>query len=275
LVFFRRQAHGKLSATMRPHIIQVADDFWNIRGSFKIGRVIDIGTQASLVRRGNGRFVFLDSYALSDEVEREALELTNGGKDVEAIVNVHPFHTVFARKMHERFPHAKLYGTARHVSRLSELPWEELRTEDPELHAMFSDDFDFTVPRGVDFISANENVHFSSVLVLHRASKTIHVDDTLMYVRLPPMVRPFGLTDAMSFHPTLGKALEKRAGAARDFRDWAEELTERWQDAENLCAAHTAALTAPKNRGASIHARLVKALARVAGALATHERKFG
>ena len=275
LVFFRRQAHGKLPATMRPHIIQVADDFWNIRGSFKIGRVIDIGTQASLVRRGNGRFVFLDSYALSDEVEREALELTNGGKDVEAIVNVHPFHTVFARKMHERFPHAKLYGTARHVSRLPELPWKELRTEDPELHAMFSDDFDFTVPRGVDFISANENVHFSSVLVLHRASKTIHVDDTLMYVRLPPMVRPFGLTDAMSFHPTLGKALEKRAGAARDFRDWAEELTERWQDAENLCAAHTAALTAPKNRGASIPDRLVKALGKADRTLTAHARKYG
>ena len=79
----------------------------------------------------------------------------------------------------------------------------------------------------VDFISANENVHFSSVLVLHRASKTIHVDDTLMYVRLPRMMGAFGLTDVMSFHPTLPKALEKRAGAARDFRDWTEELTER------------------------------------------------
>jgi len=127
----------------------------------------------------------------------------------------------------------------------------------------------------VDFISANENVHFSSVLVLHRASKTIHVDDTLMYVRLPRMMGAFGLTDVMSFHPTLPKALEKRAGAARDFRDWTEELTERWRDAENLCAAHTAALTAPKNRGASIHARLVKALGKVDGTLTAHARKFG
>jgi hypothetical protein len=260
---------------MRPNIIRVADDFWNTRGSFKIGGLVDIGTQASLVRRGNGRFVFLDSYSLSGAVEREVLELTNGGRDVEAILNVHPFHTVFARKMHERFPHAKLYGTARHVSRLSELPWEELRTEDPKLHAMFAEDFEFSVPRGVDFISANENVHFSSVLVLHHASKTIHVDDTLMYVRLPRMMRAFGLTDVMSFHPTLPKALEKRAGAARDFRDWAEELTERWRDAENLCAAHTAALTAPKNRGASIHARLVKALGKVDGTLTAHARKYG
>ena len=39
------------SKTMRPHIIKVSEHFWNIRGSFKIGGLIDIGTQASLVRR--------------------------------------------------------------------------------------------------------------------------------------------------------------------------------------------------------------------------------
>ena len=260
---------------MRPHIIYVADDFWNIRGSFKIGGVVDIGTQASLVRRGNGKFVFLDSYTLSGEVEREVLELTNDGRDVEAILNVHPFHTVFARKMHERFPHAKLYGTERHISRFSGLPWEALRTEDAELHAMFADDFEFSVPRGVDFISANENVHFSSVLLLHRASNTIHVDDTLMYVRLPRLMRVAGRTDVISFHPTLAKALEKRAGAASDFRNWAEELAEHWRDAENLCAAHTATLTARKNQGPPIQARLLKALAKVERTLATHERKYG
>jgi len=258
-----------------PIALHIADDFWNIRGSFKIGGVVDIGTQTSLVRRGNGRFVFLDSYSLSGEVEREVLELTNGGKDIEAILNVHPFHTVFARKMHERFPLAKLYGTSRHVSRSSDLPWEALRTEDPELHAMFADDFEFSVPRGVDFISADEKIHFSSVLVLHRASNTIHVDDTFVYVRLPKMMSFFGLTDAMSFHPSLGKALEKRAGAAEDFRGWATELAERWRDAENLCAAHTGTLMARKNHGASIHARMAKALSKVSGTLAAHERKYG
>jgi hypothetical protein len=260
---------------MRPHTLHIADDFWNIRGPFKIVGVVDIGTQASLVRRRNGRFVFLDSYALTGAVEREVLELTRGGKDVDAILNVHPFHTVFARKMHERFPHAKLYGTARHVSRFPELPWETLRTEDPELHAIFADDFEFSVPRGVDFISSNENVHFSSVLVLHRASKTIHVDDTIMYIDLPKMMRLLGLSDSMSFHPALAKALEKRPGAAQDFRDWAAELAERWRDARNLCAAHTATLTARENKGASIHARLVEALGKVDGRLTAHERKYG
>jgi len=260
---------------MPPRTLQIADDFWNIRGSFKIGGVVDIGTHTSLVRRANGRFVFLDAYSLPDPVEREVSALTDGGKDIEAILNLHPFHTVHVRNMHARYPQAKLYGTARHLSRFPELPWEATRTEDPGLHAMFAEDFEFSVPRGVDFISANENVHFSSVLVLHRASKTVHVDDTLMYIRLPKVIRRLGPKDAMRFHPTLAKALEKRPGAARDFRNWATELAERWRDADNLCAAHAATLTAHKNKGASIHTRLLEALDKVSGTLKAHERKYG
>lgn len=260
---------------MRPRPLQVADGFWNIRGSFKIAGLVDIGTQVSLVRRASGKFVFLDSYSFDNATAREVSALTRDGNDIEAILNVHPFHTIHVRNMHERYPQARLYGTARHLSRFSELPWEEARTEDAELHAMFAEDFEFSVPRGVDFVSANDNIHFSSVLVLHRASKTIHVDDTLMYLRLPRIVRMTGVKDSLSFHPTLGKALEERAGAARDFRDWAEELVQRWCDAENLCAAHSATLTADRNDGAPLHTRLLRALDKVDRTLKTHQRKYG
>jgi hypothetical protein len=256
-------------------LIQVAEDFWNIRGSFKVAGIVDIGTQASLVKQADGRFIFIDSYTLTGSVEQQVSRITNDGANIDAILNVHPFHTVHVRKMHERFPRAKLYGTARHLSRDPELPWQEACTEDPALHAMFADDFDFSIPRGVDFISANPNVHFSSVLVMHRASETIHVDDTLMYIPFPRMVRAIGLGDAVSFHPTLAKALEKRAGATLDFQQWAEGLAERWRNAENLCAAHTAALLGSKNRGASIHDRILKALDKVRGTLKSHERKYG
>jgi hypothetical protein len=260
---------------MTGQILQVADDFWNIRGSYRIGGVIDVGTQASLVRLANGKFVLLDSYTVRGAAKRQIGELTHGGKDIEAILNVHPFHTVHVRKVHELYPHATLYGTARHRSRFPELPWADTCTEDRALHQQFAEDFDFSVPRGVDFISANEDVHFSSVLVLHRASMTIHSDDTLMYLRLPMLMRFFGLGDAVSFHPTLAKALEKRAGASADFRAWANELIERWKDAENLCAAHTAALLGSDNRGDSIHTRWVKSLDKVSNTLKSHERKYG
>lgn len=260
---------------MGSKILPIGDNFWNIRGSFKIAGLIDIGTQASLVRRENGKFVFLDSYTLSGAVKREIDELTNGGEDVEAVLNLHPFHTVHVAKMFERYPDAMHFGTARHLSMFPELDWQKLRTEEAELHAMFADDFEFSVPRGVDFISANEHVHFSSVLAYHRASKTLHVDDTLMYIRLPLLMRFFGLTDALSFHPTLAKALEPRPGAAQDFSQWAETLAERWQDAENLCAAHTATYLAREDETTSISERIIKALGKVSSTLKSHQSKFG
>jgi hypothetical protein len=172
-------------------------------------------------------------------------------------------------------PEAKHYGTERHLSKFPDLDWQTLLTEDPALHRFFGSDLDFSVPRGVDFISDDENLHFSSVLAYHQNSRTIHVDDTLMYIRLPLLMRFFGLTDAMSFHPTLSRVLQKREGAADDFRQWVEELATRWQDAENLCAAHTAALIMEDESKTSIHNRILKALSKVDSTLKSHERKFG
>jgi len=255
-------------------ILKISDNFWNIRGSFKIAGLIDIGTQASLVRQANGKFVFLDSITFDATVEEEIDQLTHGGKDVEAILNLHPFHTVHVPWMHTRYPRASHYGTARHLTRFPELKWQPKCTEDPKLHSLFSGDFDFSVPDGVDFISADENIHFSSVLAFHRASRTIHVDDTLMYIRVPLLMRWSGLHDSVSFHLTLAKALQRRPGAASEFRRWAEQLAENWNEAENLCAAHTATLRAEDNNGASIVERLIKALDKVATTLKTHENKF-
>ncbi len=259
---------------MGAKILKISDDFWNIRGSFKIAGIIDIGTQTSLVRLAGGKFVFLDSYTLDGSVLEEVDQLTRNGKDVAAILNLHPFHTVHVGWMHERYPKARHYGTARHLSRFPDLKWQAGLIEDPATQLKFTEDFEFSVPRGVDFISADENLHFSSVLVLHRASQTIHVDDTFMYIRLPLLMRFFGLTDSFSFHLTLANVLEKRAGAAQDFRQWATELAENWRDAENLCAAHTTTLLDADNT-TPIHDRILSALARVESKLKTHEDKYG
>ncbi|MEJ2383703.1 MAG: hypothetical protein P8Y54_04815 [Xanthomonadales bacterium] len=260
---------------MSNDIITVADGYWNFRGSFRVAGLIDVGTQSALVRLASGRYVLLDSYTLSRAARRLVSEQTDGGEELEAVINLHPFHTVHVRQVHEWYPEAVLYGTARHHERFPDLPWAETRSEDPALHKRYADDFEFTVPRGVDFVSANESVHFSSVLAYHRASRTIYSDDTLMYLRLPQLLRWFGLGDSLSFHPTLAKALERRAGAAQAFRDWAEELIGAWGAAENLCAAHTAALLAAENSGAPIRERLMAALRRVESTLAAHERTFG
>lgn len=259
---------------MSSTLIRISDDFWNVRGSFRLGGLIDIGTHMSLVRRPSGRFVLLDACPMSSRVERELNELTDGGDAIEAVLHLHPFHTVSVADMHLRYPAAALFGTARHISKAPDLPWQAMMTNEKKLHRKFNDVLDFSVPAGVDFISDNENVHFSSVLAYHRESKTIHSDDTIMYVRFPRALGVFGLNDALTFHPTLAKALERRAGAAADFRRWAEALASDWGDARAICAAHTATMHDLKATDSSIGERLLSALDKVDSTLKRHENRY-
>ncbi len=259
---------------MSERLIQLSNDFWNIRGEFKIGGVLNIGTHCSLVRCKSGKFVFLDAYSLPPEIKSEVDSLTHDGADIEAIINLHPFHTVHVASAHRQFPGAKLYGTQRHHEKFPDLPWQTELTESAECAAIFADDLEFSIPAGVDFISSNENLHFSSVLAYHLSSKTIHSDDTLMYLQLPGLLgrlRP----PAVKFHLTLAKTLEKRPGAAQDFRDWATGLATQWGEAKNLCAAHSAVLRGDDDADATLPEQIMAALENVGPTLTKHENRFG
>ncbi|WP_373081670.1 hypothetical protein [Zhongshania sp.] len=253
---------------MGERIVKIADDFWNIRGEFKIGGLLNIGTHSSLVRCASGKYVLLDAYTLNNALKAEVDALTNNGADIDAIINLHPFHTVHVAGMHEQYPNARLYGTQRHHAKFPDLPWQAELTESEECAALFAQDFEFSVPAGVDFISSNEHLHFSSVLAYHKSSKTIHADDTLMYLPLPGLLGKLKKAE-VSFHMTLAKTLEKRPGAAQDFRDWATQLSERWALADNLCAAHSATLLDD-----TIASRIRRALQKVEKTLRAHEEKY-
>lgn len=259
---------------MAEQLLKMADGFWNIRGDFKIGGVVNIGTHASLVRRGNGNYVLLDGYTLDGTIKQQVDAATDNGAALEAIIHLHPFHTVHVRNAHQQYPGARLYGTQRHLDKFPDLPWQPERTESAAFAALFADDFQFSVPAGVDFISSNPHLHFSSVLAYHPASKTIHSDDTLMYLQLPgplgKVVRP-----KIAFHMTLSKTLEKRPGAARDFRAWAKLLAEQWRDAEHLCAAHSGVVSAGPGARESIADQMTTALQNVEKVLQRHEAKYG
>jgi hypothetical protein len=258
---------------MSEHILKISEDFWNIRGDFKIGGIVNIGTHCSLIRRGNGKFLLLDAYTLDGKIKAQIDALTNSGKDIEAIINLHPFHTIHVQHSHQQFPGAKLYGTKRHLYKFPDLPWQAELSESRECADLFADDLEFSVPAGVDFISSNEHLHFSSVLAYHKASKTIHADDTLMYLQLPGLLGKIK-KPVLSFHPTLAKTLENRAGAVDDFRTWARQLAERWGNAENFCAAHSATLIDEENHSASIANRILMALKKVDKTLQAHQKKF-
>lgn len=253
---------------MSDRLLHIGDGFWNVRGTYKIGGVFDVGTQTSLVRLSSGAFVLLDCYTLTGEVLDEVMALTDDGRSVEAILNLHPFHTLHVEACASRFPRARLYGTARHGLRTPLLRWETVHTDDPALHERYLADLQFSVPRGVQFIPDNERVHFSSVLVLHHASKTLHVDDTLTWINLP-------LMRGLHFHPSLPAALARRAGAAVEFRAWARELAEQCQGVEHVCTAHTKPLPPPSPHRRTVTDWVLRALARREAALTRHQQRFG
>lgn len=249
---------------MKDTIIDLKNGFWNIRGTWKIMGLINAGTQSSLVRLKSGRFVLLDSYTLQGEILDEVMALTDQGAAIEAVLNLHPFHTLHVERIAALLPNAKHYGTARHHRLLPDVPWQPERTETEAFAALYADDFDFMVPEGVAFVPADESLHFASVLAFHPASRVLHVDDTLNYL-------PFPFGARLAFHPTLGKVLEPHAGAADAFRAWAEALIERCETIDHVCTAHTR--LAPAGRLGSIADQVRAALDRTAKTLAKHQRR--
>jgi len=253
-------------------IEHLADNFWNIRGDFKISHVINIGTQMSLVRKPDGTFILLDSYELSDSAQEELMALTYGGSLIKAVLNVHPFHTIHCKFMQEMLPHARLIGTRRHHQQMPDLPWDPALVEDPATQQEFADIFDFSIPAGVDFIPEDESVHVSSVMVRHRESGIVHVDDTLMFMNLPSLIDKLLPGPKLRFHPKLADGLEKRAGAADDYIAWAKSLARDWADTKIVCAAHNGIF---RLTGETFAQAIEEALEAVADTLADHRKTYG
>lgn len=251
---------------------QLGENFWNLRGDFKIAHAINIGTHMSLARKANGRFVVIDAYEPNERDGAELLALTQHGELVDAVLNVHPFHTVHCRFVHEALPHARLIGTRRHRDTMPQLNWDSDLIEEKATQQQFADLFDFSIPAGVDFIPEDESVHVSSVLVRHRESRIVHADDTLMYMELPSLVQKLVPGPRLRFHPKLAEGLEKRAGAADDYERWARDLGIQWADTEMVCAAHKGV---DRLADQTFNEAMEDALVHAAGTLAEHRARYG
>lgn len=248
---------------MSDRIVHITDDFWTVRGAFRLLGILNVGTHASLARLTAGGFALLDSYHFVGDIKVELLELTEQGQAVQAIFNLHPFHTVHVEAVAAMFPEARLFGTSRHHGKFPHLKWEPQRTESVEFAAMFSADFDFSVPRGVQFIPDKKNLHFSSVLAIHRSSRALHVDDTLNWLPLPWGGR-------LDFHPTLKSVLNPGPAAANEFRSWAEELADRCESVQHVCTAHARLAPLHNMRQGVVAAQVRDALTRVESVLRKH-----
>ncbi|WP_410219319.1 hypothetical protein [Paracoccus sp. (in: a-proteobacteria)] len=224
---------------MSERIIDLEHGFWTIRGDLKIGGILNVGTQAGLVRLASGRFVILDSYPLKGEVRDQVMALTDHGRAVQAVLNLHPFHTLHCAAIAADFPEAALYGAERHRQRHPQLNWQSETVDSPEVAAKFADDLVFSLPRGIDYASQNERVHAGSLLAWHPASRTLHVDDTINLMPVPHLLHRLFPRPRVFLHPTLPQALVPDVGAVNAFREWVHELAHLTQDLRWLCAAHS------------------------------------
>ncbi|WP_133498638.1 hypothetical protein [Cognatilysobacter terrigena] len=251
---------------------KLADRFWNIRGTYRVAGVLNIGTHMSLVQRDDGRFVVLDGCGL-DDAQRDALmALTDNGALVDTVIHVHPFHTMHVEATHRLLPKATLHGTARHRKRFPNLPWSGAPVEEWADDQAFADVFEFSVPAGVDFVCVDERVHVASVLVRHRPSGIVHVDDTLNVLAPQGALRRMLPQSSLRMHPLLARALKPKAGAADDYVAWARGLAARWADTPVVCAAHSAVRHLPAG---GLQREMEGALAKVSRTLDRHRARHG
>lgn len=220
---------------MADDIHDLGSGFWNIRGTQRIAGVINVGTQCSLVRLTSGKFIFLDSYTLKDEVRAQVMTLTREGQDVEAVLNVHPFHTLHCAQMAKDFPNATFYGSSRHPEQVPEVNWADNLVESEAVANRYPE-LEFSLPKGIYYIAPDDSVHAGSLLVRHPASQSAHIDDTFI---TPPAKILDAVLPEIIVHPTTKGALIDAPDAAEQYCDWATKLAEDWGDTRHFCAAHS------------------------------------
>lgn len=220
---------------MADEIHELGAGFWNIRGTQRIAGVIDVGTQCSLVQLSSGNFIFLDSYTLESDIKSQVMALTDNGEKVEAVLNVHPFHTLHCAQMAKDFPKAIFYGSARHPEQVPEVNWSDELVESEAVAQRYSE-LEFSVPKGIYYIDPDEKLHAGSLLVFHPASKSLHVDDTFV---TPPLKILDAILPEINLHPQTKSALKNEPNAGQHYCDWATQIAERWHETRHFCAAHS------------------------------------
>jgi hypothetical protein len=225
LVFFITVVSAQSNRT-----ILIGPGFWNVRSSFIIDG-IDIGTHMSLIQLNSGNFLVVDTVALDPTLLNDINMLTKNGSLIEAVIATHPFHTTYFPTFYAQFPKPPYYGTPRHLRIEPQIPWAG-SVWDCAIRQKWLPEVHMRIPRGSEYVAPEpeSSNHFSGMHVFHTASKTIHVDDTIM-VDEP-------LNGDMLFHPSMVTVgLYHIPESPIAFRDWITNITKQW-DFDNICAAH-------------------------------------
>ena len=223
------------------HLVEIGPGFWNLRASFcLLGGLIDVGTHMSFIRLQSGRILVIDTCTVSDTTKAEIDTLTENGNLIEAVIATHPYHTLAFKPFFQLYPNAKYIGTPRHLSILPEIPWSG-KVNDEEIISKWAPEVSMRIPQGSDFVTPGPDNHFAGVFVYHQASRTIHIDDTLMYFTSPNFLLRWGAglrPCCMYFHPTLKTTgLLETHDSPLQFKSFIEQMVNDW-DFDNICCAH-------------------------------------
>jgi len=210
--------------------VLIGPGFWNVRSTFLIDDV-DIGTQMSFIQLMSGKFLVLDTVEVDAELKHEIDILTKNGTLMEAVIATHPFHTTYFPAFYQLYPTVPFYGTPRHLRIEPQIPWAGSMW-DCDTRQQWLPEVHFRIPRGSEFVAPQpeSSNHFSGIHVFHPVSRTIHVDDTVMY--------NYPLPGDMLFHPSLFTVgLYHIPESPPAFHDWVQTYIKEW-DFDNICAAH-------------------------------------
>ena len=250
------------------HFIEVAPGFFNLRAPFyMLHGTLNIGTHMSVCEVAPGSFVALDCCELTDAQVKELDELTENGERLAAVLTTHPFHTLSIKTFHVRYPSnaprrgegtlpRQWYGCPRHLNITSDaadnlIVWAG-DLNDCEVRRQFEPSLRMSIPAGAEFVDPKPPTrnHLSCVLVLHVASRTVHVDDCLCWIEGPGLLmRLAQLKDkSLHWHMSLTSVgLLPTAESPLQFKQWAQSiLLEAW-DYDTLVTAHKRAAMAPSS----------------------------
>jgi len=223
-------------------IVEIAPGFYNVRASFRsYSGLVDIGTHMSLVKLSKGSFLVIDTVPLDKGLKAEIDALTDNGSRIEAVLAVHPFHSLAFPAFYKAYPHPQYIGTPRHFRTLKDIPWAG-EINNPQILSRWNPDIHLRIPAAAEFKNPlpEKYNHFTSVWVYHKPSKTLHVDDTINYFDHPDALMKLAgkKSKTMEFHMSIsGPGLFATPDAPKIFKKWVQDILEDW-DFDNMCCAH-------------------------------------
>lgn len=218
--------------TSSRRLLSLHQNFWNVRGSFKLVN-IELGTHMSVVELPGNKYVVIDTLTLEPEVKQSLDTLTDRGKNIVAVLCVHPLHSLSLNAFYHMYPHAKYYGCPRHLEKFKNIQWAG-DLQHASVRQQFEPHLLLSAPDGIDM---EEGHRASTILVFHPASGIMHVNDLFQYFVDPPLVlRMTGVKPGvLGFHAKVLSVPLLYDPIA--FLLWLKKILDEW-DIQIICAAH-------------------------------------